>query len=57
MKFNRATFWVQVHDIPIRFRTREVAEEICGAIRAENEAPVDVEVEGDGLYQGPSYFR
>ncbi|KAL0007476.1 hypothetical protein SO802_008978 [Lithocarpus litseifolius] len=49
MKFNRATFWVQVHDIPIRFRTQKVAKEICGAIRAVNEAPTDAEVEGDGF--------
>lgn len=23
-------FWVQVHDIPLRFRNKEVAEQICG---------------------------
>ena len=32
MKFNMVNFWVQVHDIPIRFKTREVAEQICSSI-------------------------
>lgn len=32
LKFQTATFWVQVHDIPIRFMTREVAESICDII-------------------------
>ena len=26
MEFKWATFWVQIHDIPIRFRSRQVAE-------------------------------
>ena len=26
MEFNKVTFWVQVHDLPIRFRTRKIAE-------------------------------
>ena len=29
LNFKWASFWVQVHDIPIRFMTREVAENIC----------------------------
>lgn len=49
MKFNGATLWVQVHDIPIRFRTQEVAREIYGAIGPVNEAPVDAKVEGGGF--------
>ena len=49
MEFNRATFWVQVHDIPIRFRTQKVAEEICGAIGVVNKAPINAEVERDGF--------
>ena len=32
MKFNRVAFWVQVHDIPLRFRTQKVAEWICETI-------------------------
>lgn len=26
------SFWVQVHDIPLRFQNKEVAEQICGVI-------------------------
>lgn len=32
MKFNVVNFWVQVHDIPICFRTKPVVEEICSSI-------------------------
>ena len=32
MQFHQITFWVQVHDIQIQFRTRKVVEKICGAI-------------------------
>ena len=32
LNFQSASFWVQVHDIPIRFMTREVAENICDTI-------------------------
>ena len=49
MKFNRVAFWVQVHDIPLRFRTQKVAEWICETIGTVTEAPVDAEVEGDGF--------
>ena len=33
LSFNRATFWVQVHNIPIRFMSKEVVEGICDTIR------------------------
>ena len=32
LQFRKATFWVQVHDIPIRFMMRGVAESICDII-------------------------
>ena len=32
MKFELANFWVQVHDLPLRFRNRKVAEHLCEAI-------------------------
>ena len=32
LNFNRTSFWVQVHDIPIRFMYQKVAEGICGTI-------------------------
>ena len=30
--FDKASFWVQVHNIPIRYRNRSVAEDICDSI-------------------------
>ena len=32
LQFRKAMFWVQVHNIPIRFMTRGVAESICDII-------------------------
>ena len=32
LNFQWASFWVQVHDIPIRFMTREVTENICDTV-------------------------
>ncbi|XP_075665888.1 uncharacterized protein At4g02000-like [Castanea sativa] len=32
LKFQWVSFWVQVHDISIRFMTREVAENICDIV-------------------------
>ena len=32
LNFQWASFWVQVHDIPIRFMPREVAENICDTV-------------------------
>ena len=32
LAFTQAAFWVQVHDIPIRYMTRNVAESICETI-------------------------
>ena len=49
MNFNLVTFWVQVHDIPRRFRTSKVAEKICSAIGTVCEVPKGTEVEGDGF--------
>ena len=30
--FNKTSLWVQVYDIPIRYMTKEVAEEICSSV-------------------------
>ena len=30
--FSKTLFWVQVHDIPIRYMTKEVAENICDIV-------------------------
>ena len=34
MNFNKVNFWVQVHDIPIRFMNRAMAEQICSSLGA-----------------------
>ena len=49
IQFNRITFWVQVHGIPIRFRTRKVAEKICGMIGIVHEPAEGTIMEGDGF--------
>ncbi|KAK9999213.1 hypothetical protein SO802_018816 [Lithocarpus litseifolius] len=49
MEFKWVTLWVQVHDIPIRFRNRRVAERICEAIGKVNLMLDDNESEGDGF--------
>ena len=32
LNFDKASFWVQVHNIPIRYRNRSVAKDICDSI-------------------------
>ena len=49
MEFNKVTFWVQVHDIPIQFRNRRVAERICSAIGIVNDTVDESEIEGYGF--------
>ena len=36
MEFNKVTFWVQVHDLPIRFRTRKIVEHLCESVGMVN---------------------
>ena len=49
MDFNMVTFWVLVHDIPVRFRTKTIAEKICGAVGLVNTNTDASEVMGDGF--------
>ncbi|KAL0013547.1 hypothetical protein SO802_000616 [Lithocarpus litseifolius] len=39
-------FWVQVHDIPIRFRNKEVAEQICEAMGSVKQPETPNECDG-----------
>ena len=32
LSFDKMDFWVQVHNIPIRYRTKSMAEDICESI-------------------------
>ena len=45
MNFNQSTFWVQVHDLPLRFR--KVAEQLCKATGTVNRGVDDLVTEGD----------
>ena len=45
LKFNYTSFWVQVHDIPIRFMNQKVAAGICSQVGTVIKKP---EAEGEG---------
>lgn len=49
MNFNMANFWVQVHNIPVRFKTQNIAEKICEAIGTVSRPTDNTKVEGDGF--------
>ena len=49
LEFNRASFWVQMHDLPVRFQRRKVAEQICEAAGRINASTDDSESEGDNF--------
>ena len=49
MNFNMSNFWVQVHEIPIRFRTQKIAEKIYETIGTVSRPTDNTEVEGDGF--------
>ena len=45
LKFNYTSFWVQVHDIPVRFMNQKVAAGICSQVGTVIKKP---EAEGEG---------
>ena len=47
MKFDHATFWIQVHDLPLRFRNRVVAEQLCEALGTVNRGEEETAMVGD----------
>ena len=49
MEFNKVTFWVQVHDLPIKFRTRKIAEQLCEAIGKVNVGTDEAETKEDNF--------
>ena len=49
MEFSKVTFWVQVHDLPIRFRTKRIAEQLCKVIGKVNVGTDEAEIEGDNF--------
>ena len=52
MNFNMVTFWVQVHNIPVKFRTRNVAEKICATIGTVSRPTEVTDVERGWLCMG-----
>ena len=49
IEFNTVTFWIQVHDIPVRFRTKAIAKKIYGAIGLSDKNTDEGETLGDGF--------
>ena len=47
--FNMVTFWIQVHNIPVCFRTRAVAEKICGVVGLVDKNTDEREIMGDSF--------
>ncbi|KAK9992681.1 hypothetical protein SO802_027666 [Lithocarpus litseifolius] len=47
MKFDQSTLWVQVHDLPLRFRNRMVAEQLCEALGTVNRGVDESAMVGD----------
>lgn len=46
LSLDKASFWVQVHNIPIRYRNRSVAEDICESIGEVHRSTENSEGEG-----------
>ena len=47
--FNMVAFWIQVHELPVHFRTRTVAENICGAAGLVDKNTEEGDSMGDGF--------
>ena len=49
--FTTEAFWAQIHDIPLRFRNRDVAEQICEAMGNV------IQMENPNDWDGGSFIR
>ena len=54
LAFTQATFWVQVHGIPIRYMTRKVAKGICETIGEVSRSIGVVDDDGGHFISGQS---
>ena len=57
MVFSKVTFWVQIHDLPIRFQTRKIAEQLCEVVGKVHVGTDEAETEGDNFLKSPSDYR
>ena len=55
--FCKVTFWVQVHDLPIRFQTRKIVEQLCEVAGKVHIGTDEAETEGDNFLKSPSDYR
>lgn len=49
LAFNKVCFWVQVHDIPVRFMNCEVAEKLCDVTGEVRKSFDEAECDGGGF--------
>ena len=49
--FDKAWFWVQVHDIPLSFMSRMVAESLCDTTREVRRSPESIEDDGGNFFR------
>ena len=54
MEFKKVTFWVQVHNLPVRFWTRRIAEQLCEAIGIVNVVMDEAKIEGENFCKSKS---
>ena len=54
MEFKKVTFWVQVHNLPVRFRTRRIAKQLCEAIGIVNVVMDEAKIEGENFCKSKS---
>ena len=51
LSFKTVSLWVQVHDIPVSFWKREIAEELCDAVGLVNREARDEDVDGGSFFR------
>ncbi|KAL0006196.1 hypothetical protein SO802_013757 [Lithocarpus litseifolius] len=49
--FDKAWFWVQVHDIPLSFMTRKVAKSLCDIVREVCRSPESTKDDGGNFFR------
>ena len=49
--FDKAWFWVQVHDIPLSFMSKKVAESLCDTVGEVRRSPESIEDDGGNFFR------